>query len=213
MAYSNFTLDLVKTEFQIEIVEPTNLFSHIAPVAPSAHLTAELARNVPVALAIGTEKAKSEMIVGDVLLELREHFNRHISLFSGIDFSVDAEKGLTGVCDFLISLSPVPFVLEAPIIVLVEAGFNSKFQLASCAERDALLEGLGQCVAEMLAAQQFNAAKGNDIPCVYGATTTGADWRFLKLEERRLHIDMDVYRIAQCDKILGILSSMVKQKA
>ena len=201
MAYSNFTLDLVKTEFQIEIVEPTNLFSHIAPVAPSAHLTAELARNVPVALAIGTEKAKSEMIVGDVLLELREHFNRHISLFSGIDFSVDAEKGLTGVCDFLISLSPVPFVLEAPIIVLVEA------------KKDDLLAGLGQCVAEMLAAQQFNAAKGNDIPCVYGATTTGADWRFLKLEERRLHIDMDVYRIAQCDKILGILSSMVKQKA
>lgn len=201
MAYSNFTLDLVKTEFQIEIVEPTNLFSHIEPVAPSAHLTAELARNVPVALAIGTEKAKSEMIVSDVLLELREHFNRHISLFSGIDFSVDAEKGLTGVCDFLISLSPVPFILETPIIVLVEA------------KKDDLLEGLGQCVAEMLAAQQFNAAKGNDIPCIYGATTTGADWRFLKLEERRLHIDMDVYRIAQCDKILGILSSMVKQKA
>ena len=79
---------------------PTNLFCNIDPVAPSAHLITELERNVPVALAIGTEKAKSEMIVGDVLLELREHFDRRISLFSGIDFSVDAEKGLTGVCDF-----------------------------------------------------------------------------------------------------------------
>ena len=201
MSYSNFTLDSVKTEFQLEIAMPTNLFCDIDPVTPSAHLTTELERNVPVALAIGTEKARSEMIVGDVLLELREHFDRRISLFSGIDFSVDAEKGLTGVCDFLVSLSPVSFVLEAPIIVLVEA------------KKDDVLEGLGQCVAEMIAAQQFNAERGNSIPCIYGVSTTGADWRFLKLEGQKLHIDTEFYSIHGCDKILGILASMVKQKA
>ena len=201
MSYSSFTLDSVKTEFQLEIAMPTNLFCDIAPVAPSAHLTTELERNVPVALAIGTEKARSEMIVGDVLLELREHFERQISLFSGIDFSVDAEKGLTGVCDFLVSLSPVPFVLEAPIIVLVEA------------KKDDVLEGIGQCAAEMLAAQQFNAERGNSIPRIYGVSTTGADWRFLKLEGQKLHIDTEFYSIHACDKILGILASMVEQKA
>ena len=201
MSYSSFTLDSVKTEFQLEIAIPTNLFCDIAPVEPSAHLTTELARNVPVALAIGTEKARSEMIVGDVLLELRDHFDQQISLFSGIDFSVDAEKGLTGVCDFLVSLSPVPFVLEAPIIVLVEA------------KKDDVLEGLGQCVAEMIAAQQFNAERGNSISCIYGVSTTGADWRFLKLEGQKLHIDTEFYSIHTCDKILGILASMVEQKA
>ena len=201
MSYSSFTLDSVKTEFQLEIAMPTNLFYDIAPVAPSAHLTKELERNVPVALAIGTEKARSEMIVGDVLLELREHFDRRISLFSGIDFSVDAEKGLTGMCDFLVSLSPVSFVLEAPIIVLVEAKKND------------LLEGLGQCVAEMIAAQQFNAERENNIRYIYGVSTTGADWRFLKLEGQQLHIDTEFYSIHGCDKILGILASMVKQKA
>ena len=201
MSYSNFTLDSVKTEFQLEIAMPTNLFSDIAPVAPSAHLTTELERNVPVALAIGTEKARSEMIVGDVLMELREHFDRRISLFSGIDFSVDTEKGLTGVCDFLVSLSPVLFVLEAPIIVLVEAKKND------------VLEGLGQCVAEMIAAQQFNAERANSIPYIYGVSTTGADWRFLKLEGQQLHIDTEFYSIHGCDKILGILASMVEQKA
>lgn len=201
MSYSSFTLDSVKTEFQLEIAIPTNLFCDIAPVEPSAHLTTELARNVPVALAIGTEKARSEMIVGDVLLELRDHFDRQISLFSGIDFSVDAEKGLTGVCDFLVSLSPVPFVLEAPIIVLVEA------------KKDDVLEGIGQCVAEMIAAQQFNAERGNSISCIYGVSTTGADWRFLKLEGQKLHIDTEFYSIHACDKILGILASMVEQKA
>jgi len=201
MSYSSFTLESLKTEFQLEIAMPTNLFCDIAPVAPSAHLTTELERNVPVALAIGTEKARSEMIVGDVLLELREHFDRRISLFSGIDFSVDPEKGLTGVCDFLVSLSPVSFVLEAPIILLVEA------------KKDDVLEGLGQCVAEMIAAQQFNARRENSIQCIYGVSTTGADWRFLKLEGQKLHIDTEFYSIHACDKILGILASMVEQKA
>ena len=65
----------------------------------------------------------------------------------------------------------------------------------------------------MLAAQRFNAERGNDIQRVYGTTTTGTEWLFLKLEGQKLHIDMVGYYINQCDKILGILSSMVEQKA
>ena len=61
------------------------------------------------------------MIVADVLVELREHFEQRISLLSGIDFNVDVESGLTGVCDFLVSLSPGQSFLEAPVIILVEA--------------------------------------------------------------------------------------------
>ena len=72
-----------------------------------------LKRKVPLAISIGTEKARSELIVADVLVELREQFNHGISLFSGIDFNVDVESGLTGVCDFLISLSPGQLFLEA----------------------------------------------------------------------------------------------------
>ena len=140
------------------------------------------------------------MIFAEILVELREHYDRRISLFSGIDFSVDAEKGLIGVCDFLVSLSPVQFSLEAPVIVLVEAK-NAEPKL-----------GLGQCVAEMVAAQRFNAERENDIPCIYGASTTGTEWYFLKLEGRKLQIDMVYYQIVQYDKILGILSGMVSQK-
>ena len=201
MAYSNFTLEAVQTTFGLETVESVGTFSEIVPVAPSDHLMTALSRNVPLAVAIGTEKAKSEMIVANVLIELREQFEQRISLFSGIDFSVDVESGLTGVCDFLVSLSPEQFYLEAPVIVLVEAK-NADVKL-----------GLGQCVAEMLAAQRFNKEKGNNIHCVYGVTTSGTDWLFLKLEGQKLHIDMGVYAIGQCDKILGILSSMVSQKA
>ena len=201
MAYSNFTLESVLQTFQLEKIDTVGFFSEVETVEPSEHLTTALARKAPLATTIGTEKAKSEMIIADILVELREHFAQRISLFSGIDFNVDTENGLSGVCDFLISLSPGQSFLEAPVIILVEA------------KKDDLLIGLGQCVAEMLAAQRFNAEKENDIRCTYGATTSGTDWKFLKLEGKRLHIDMRVYTIERCDRLLGILASMVKQKA
>lgn len=201
MAYSNFTLDMVRRTFQLEIVESAGIFSEASTVVPQDRFMVELAEKVELAISSGTEKARSELIVTDVLFELRKHFNRRISFFSGIEFSVDVDQGLTGVCDFLVSLSPILSFLEAPVIILVEA------------KRENLTTGLGQCAAEMLAAQRFNTEKGNAIPCIYGATTSGTEWRFLKLEGVRLHIDRAVYPIAQCDKILGILSSMVEQKA
>ena len=200
MAYSNFTLETVQEAFQLESIQSVGIFSETEPIEPSVELIKALAKKVPLAVAIGTEKAKSEMIVADILIELREHFEHCISLFSGIDFNVDAENDLTGVCDFLVSLSPNQYYLEAPVIILVEA------------KKDDLITGLGQCVAEMIAAQRFNAEKGNDIPCVYGATTTGVNWLFLKLVGKQLHIDMATYMLERCDRILGILASMVSQK-
>ena len=201
MVYSNWTLDAVQEAFDLEEVDAAGIFADNEPVTPSELLTAVLARKVPLALAVGTEKAKSELIVADILVELREQLGQRISLFSGIDFNVDADADLTGVCDFVVSLSPRQFSLKAPVIVLVEA------------KKDDLLVGLGQCVAEMVAAQRFNAEERNDIPRIYGATTSGTEWRFLKLEGKKLHIDMAVYSIERCDKILGILASMVAQKA
>ena len=201
MAYSNFTIEMVSEKFQVEKFETLGVFAEIEPLAPSEHLTTALAKKVPLASSINTEKARSELIVADVLVELREKFEHRISFFSGIDFSIDAEDGLTGTCDFLVSLSPAQLHLEAPIVILVEA------------KKEDLTAGLGQCVAEMLGAQRFNKEKGNDIPRIYGTITSGTDWRFLKLEAQSLHIDIEVYQIARCDKILGILASMVEQKA
>ncbi len=199
MSYSEFTLESVVPTFQLEKIDTIGLFSKIEPVTPSEYLTTGLAKKAPLATAIGTEKARSEMIVADVLVELLEHLDRRVSLFSGIDFNVDVENGLTGVCDFLVSLSPNQFYLEAPVIILVDAK-NTDVKL-----------GLGQCIAEMIAAQRFNAERGNNISYIYGASTTGIDWVFLRLKEKRLHIDMTTYQIARCDRILGILSSMVAQ--
>jgi len=78
-----------------------------------------LKQNVPLALAIGTEKASSELIIINLFLELKKQLN--ISFFSGIDFTVDKDKGLNGFCDFIISKSSEQLFLDTPIVVITEA--------------------------------------------------------------------------------------------
>ena len=82
MAYSNFTLETVQKEFQLEFVERAGIFAEIEPVTPSELLTTLLAKKVPLATTINTEKARSELIVADVLFELWERFERRIGFCS-----------------------------------------------------------------------------------------------------------------------------------
>lgn len=73
------------------------------------------------------------------------------------------------------------------------------------AKREDIIGGLGQCIAAMVAAQQFNEDKEQPIPQVYGAVTSGTNWRFLMLEGTRVLIDSQEYYVSQIDRILGIL--------
>ncbi|MEL7053390.1 MAG: hypothetical protein AAGM45_16610, partial [Cyanobacteria bacterium J06588_5] len=100
MAYSNFTLSKVKSEFGILTDETKDLFSTLAPVTPSELLTLTLQDQLPLASAINTEKARSELIIMPLLIELRRILNNQISIFSGSTFEVEPEKGLEGRCDF-----------------------------------------------------------------------------------------------------------------
>ncbi|MDM8549106.1 hypothetical protein QUF72_03465 [Desulfobacterales bacterium HSG2] len=201
MAYSDFTLKKVKTELNIKLAEKNSVFPHIKGVEISSYLKGTLKRNVPLALAINTEKARSELIIINILLEIKEKFSDEISLFSGTDFNVDKEKGLTGFCDFIISSSPEQLYLESPIITIAEA------------KNENIVSGLGQCIAEMYASQIYNEREGHDLPSVYGAVTTGDEWKFMKLIKDTAHIDTDKYYINDIEKIIGILTEMVQQKA
>lgn len=138
------------------------------------------------------------MIISPILLEVRRKLNYKISLFSGIDFNVDNTRGLNGFCDFLISLSPEQLFIRAPVITLVET------------KNENLKSGLGQCIAEMLAAQLFNEIQGNEIKTIYGVITIGTIWQFLKLEGKTIFIDLSEYYIKDINKILGILTNAVR---
>src|SRR6266516_3935913 len=99
MPYSEFTIDKIKKQFNLLLDETTNLFSDVKEVIISDHLRITLDENIPLALAVSTEKARSELIIAPILVELRKLLHRQISLFSGVDFSVDPDNGLnSGHC-------------------------------------------------------------------------------------------------------------------
>ena len=199
VAYSNFKLGDVIKQFGLILKDKNDLFSDIAEVEYSDYLDFTIRYNLPIAGEINTEKARSEMIIAPILLELRRKLNDRISLFSGNEFNVDFEKGLNGACDFLISLSESQLLISAPVITIVEA------------KKEDIISGLGQCVAEMLGAQLFNEREGNEIQTIYGVVTSGTVWRFLKLEDKVIYIDVVEYYIKDVKKIIGILLSAIKQ--
>jgi hypothetical protein len=200
MAYSKFTLRQVKRDFDLTILEKESFLPSIQPIPPSDYLIETLRRNLTLALAVGTEKARSELLISPVLVELRESLNRSVSIFSGTDFTVDESLGLNGVCDFIISRSEEQLLIEAPVVVIAEA------------KKEDLNLGMGQCIAEMIAAQKFNELNGIPITNVYGTVTTGSIWRFLKLSGKTVCVDLSDYPVPPVDQVLGILSYLVQEQ-
>jgi hypothetical protein len=161
---------------------------------------------LPLAQRAKSEKAKSELLVSPILTEVRKLTHDQIQLFSGEEFNVDKEQGLNGFCDFLLSKSTTAYIIEAPIIMLVEA------------KKGELDVGLGQCVAEMVAAQIFNKEAGKDLENIYGSVTSGKQWQFLKLNGKDVTIclgqhfvnDANEYPVMPIERILGIFKWMVE---
>jgi hypothetical protein len=202
VAYSDFSIKQVQEAFGLEIDEGLGGFAGIESVPVSDYFVATLEENIPLAVSINTEKARSELLIANVLIEVRKRLDRRISFFSGIEFPVDKDKGLTGYCDFIVSTAQEQLFLKAPVIAVVEA------------KNENLMAGMGQCIAEMVAATLFNEREGNGIRAVYGAVTTGVAWRFLKLADQRVRIDLRDYGLEDNPgRIIGILAAMVEQRA
>jgi hypothetical protein len=199
MAYNKFTLEKVLDTFSIDFQSVTgNIFDGKAkPHKASPLLHETLHENISLALSINTEKARSEFIVAPILSEIRKIKGQNISLFSGILFNVDIKRGLNGRCDFMISLDKEQILLKSPLIAIVEA------------KNDNTNNGLGQCIAEMIAAQIFNKKNGKTPKVIYGIVTTGAAWKFLWIEENKVYVESGETFIDNIDYILGVILKML----
>jgi len=199
MAYSDFTtLTKVREAFGLTIEESIDLFTDIPEALPSSYLQTTLNENIFLATAINTEKARSELIIAPVLLEVRRMLNFQIGFFSGSEFNVDLPAGLSGYCDYILTASKESYEIRTPVVTLAEA------------KNESIKSGLGQCIAEMVAAQLFNQRNGEEIESIYGAVTTGTDWKFLKLTDKTVWIDKRDYFINEVSQILGILTMPFK---
>jgi hypothetical protein len=196
MSYSNFTTADLKDRFGVEEVFRAEMFDNVSPRPIGEALKIFLEENFEFALMQATEKARSEFIIAPIFAELRKQAKARISIFSGWELNVDAEKGLTGRCDFLISSSSYQADMEAPIVVAVEA------------KQQDFNKGTTQCIAEMIGARIFNERKGNPQSEIYGTVTTGDAWRFLVLRDNQGLIDPRLLTLTDIDKIFGILWAM-----
>ncbi|GAA6623845.1 hypothetical protein [Scytonema sp. NUACC26] len=193
MPYSQITLRQLVDEFNLTLEEKTRLFPNVQPVLPTELLSMTLQETLPLATAINSEKARAELIIAPVLLEVKRKMNYQIGLFSGNDFTVDPSRGLNGSPDFLITKSSEQYYISAPVMTIVEAK-NENINL-----------GLGQCGAEMLAAQIFNERENSPVDSIYGCVTTGVLWKFLRLKYQTLFIDITEIPIEPVERLLGIL--------
>ena len=195
MAYTDFTLESAEAELGVSC-RRGELFPDLRPASVPGWLTDILERGMQLALV--SEKARSEFIVAPILLAVREASGGSISILSGQRLDVDAARHLQGECDFLLSRSePIPR-LRAPLMAVVEAKKN---------DIDA---GLGQCIAQMVAAQVYNDRAGQPIEEIFGCVTTSEDWQFLRLvgatvilHRQRLYIDNLGLILAAFERAVG----------
>ena len=197
MAFGDFTFPQVHQDLGLTVHE-ADLFSQVPALPPREDFLVTLADGATVALAINTEKAKSEFIIAPLLLELRRLMGGAVGLFSGVELDGDSTKGLNGICDFILSKGTRQFIFSAPLVAIVEA------------KNDNLRNGLGQCIAAMYAAELYNQRAGNPLPAVFGVVTTGSAWKFLRLEQVVLTLDLKEYYIDNAGKILGVLKHILE---
>lgn len=194
MAYSEYTLLQIEEEFGIKN-RINNLFDDIQPVEPSDWLLAMLqtARELPVK----SEKAKSEMIVMPILVELRNRNNKYFTIYSGDNLNINDK--LKGECDFIISKDTRSFDINYPIIQVVEAKKND------------IEIGIPQCAAQMVGAKKYNEKRGNrPAATMYGCVTTGDDWIFMRLTDT-IEIDDEKYYLSDLTTLMGIFQRILDE--
>src|SRR5262249_44909301 len=179
-----------------------DLFPDLKPLAVPAWLRESLSRGTQGGqLALLSEKSRSEFIVAPILLAARELSGDRFVVYSGQRLDVDSDKGLVGECDFILSASDPILPLQAPIVVVVEAKEND------------VEAGLGQCIAQMVAAERFNQAAGRAARPVFGIVTTGEAWQFLRLAANEALLERTRLYVDNVGAILAAIASIVAPPA
>jgi hypothetical protein len=199
MAYNKFKLKDLESKFGIQNFNREFIAKKLPDFKVSQRLLEDLdeAKGEPLA----TEKAKSEFIVLPVLKELRRKNPKKFSYFSGYEFNVDIKQGLNGFCDYIFSMEPEKLTIETPVFFFVEA------------KKGDIEAWLGQCGAEMYAAQIFNAREGHSQKAIFGCVTNAFSWAFLKLEDKNLYIDPNYIPLTYTNpkEVLSVLQHLLNE--
>lgn len=176
MSFRDFKFPDVVDDLKLNYQED-HLFPNLMQVEVSADLVRRVNIGLELAQGLNCEKGRSEFVIAPFLLDLWMSSGTKFGLFSGYELTVDEDRALNGVCDFLLSRSDFLYLLRAPILAAVVEAKN-----------DNVNNGFGQCIATMRAAQFFNEAAGRGNP-VYGLSTTGVQWKLFRLDDNTVTLD------------------------
>jgi hypothetical protein len=198
MAYSNFTKGELTKKFGVKIKDGY-VFNNkiIQPIAPSSWLTETLVRLQKIGFS--TEKERSERLVTPILAELHQINEWSFKIYSGQIMNADDSSGLNGECDFMLAYGDVSSILETPIFSIAEAKKND------------LDIGTIQCSAQLIGAKIFNEKEGYDSPLLFGCSTTGVDWRFIRFENNTILWDPVIYSLQNLPELLGVLQYIIDE--
>ena len=194
MAYSDFTIERLSSEFGVGF-SGAKLFEAVKPIEPSAWLTQALA--MATEAGFGSEKSRSERLVSPVLLELARHNRNDFIVISGANLDVEPARGLNGECDFIFSFTRLQDFIKAPVFCISEA------------KKQDIEYGTVQCAAQLIGASRLNEREKKPIKTLYGCSTTGVEWRFIRFEDNEFVFDETRYLISDAGKLLGVLQSIV----
>jgi hypothetical protein len=194
MAYTDFTARELTTKFNVKFkAEP--LFSDLKLIEPSSWLNETLTKGRNAGFR--SEKSRSERLVSPILLELSERNKNKFTIYSGEILDADNTKGLNGECDFILSHSGIIEFVTAPIFCITEA------------KKQDLEKGIIQCAAQLIGANVFNSNEDKPVKTIYGCSTTGVEWVFLKLSDGVITLDRSRFYITELPKLLGVLQRII----
>ncbi len=196
MAFSDFTLEDVSRKLGVTTA-PARLFPNLKPVPPPPWLLDGFTRAT--SLTRASEQARREFLIAPVLSAARVVSGDKLAVYSAPTFNVDASRGLNGECDYLLAVAPAVMPVRSPLVAVVEA------------KKADIDLGLGQCVAEMVAAHEFNRDRGEADSPVYGCVTNGDQWQWMKLDGNRALVDPLQQSLADVGSILAAFLAVVAE--
>ena len=195
MAFTDFkSIAQVQQEYNIRYLEES--FISYFDLKPSEHFREEFEFNLENIDVFTSEASRCENVIYPILREVYKSFVDKYTLWSHKSISYDNK--LTGTPDYLISTRSElgKTILGFPLVVVVEAKQNN------------FIEGWGQCLAELIAAQKMN--KNEEKP-IYGIVTDGELWQIGRLLLDIFTKEKTRIAITDLDKLFGAIAFLLAE--
>lgn len=198
MQFTQFSAKDLSQKFGIKF-DAEHLFAgeNLPELIPSQWLVETIERGMKIGFS--SEKSRSERLVSPVLTELSIQNNESFTIYSGMLLNADEARGLNGECDFMLSFSKIQDFVMSPIINITEA------------KKQDIESGSIQCAAQLIAADIINKQDNYNFTTLFGCATTGTEWRFIKLEDKKLTLDINRYFISNLNELLSIWQLIINK--